>query len=66
MYALVPVTGWHPLIMCGFLAGSALLLVPAPWGRVAFAAVIASIPVLWAVKPPRALTTLEGWAGCCS
>ena len=23
-YALFPATGWHPLIMCGFLAGSAL------------------------------------------
>ena len=50
-YALVPVTGWHPLIMCGFLAGSALLLVPATPGRIAFAAVIASVPVLWAVSP---------------
>ena len=28
-YALVPATGWRPLVMCGFLAGSALLLVPA-------------------------------------
>ena len=62
-YALVPATGWHPMIMCGFLAGSALLLVPAPPGRVAFAAVIASIPVLWAVKPPPTVTTLEGTLG---
>ena len=50
-YALVPATGWHPMTMCGFLAGSALLLVPAAPGRAAFAAVIASVPVLWAVKP---------------
>ena len=50
-YALVPLTGWHPLTMCGFLAGSALLLVPGAPGWVAFAAVIASLPVLWAVKP---------------
>ena len=56
-YALFPATGWHPLIMCGFLAGSALLLVPAMLGWVAFAAVIASIPVLWAVKPVPVLTT---------
>jgi two-component system, NarL family, sensor histidine kinase DesK len=62
-YALVPATGWHPLIMCGFLAGSALLLVPAPLGRVAFATVIASIPVLWAVKPSPMVTTLGAAAG---
>jgi len=60
-YALIPATGWHPLIMSGFLAGSALLLLPATLGRVAFAAVIGSVPVLWAVKPitePR-LTPVE-------
>jgi two-component system, NarL family, sensor histidine kinase DesK len=61
-YALFPVTGWHPLIMLGFLAGSALLLVPAPPGWVAFAAVIASLPALWAVKPVAGLSTLE-WLG---
>jgi len=63
-YALFPWTGWHPMIMFGFLAGSALLLVPGTLGRVAFAAVIASLPVLWAVKPisePK-LTTPE-WLG---
>ena len=58
-YALVPLTGWHPLIMLGFLAGSALLLVPAVPGWVAFAAVIASLPVLWAVKPIAGLSTLR-------
>ena len=62
-YALFPATGWHPLIMCGFLAGSALLLVPAVFGWVAFAAVIASIPVLWAVKPVPVLTTTERLGG---
>ncbi len=62
-YALVPVTGWHAMTMCGFLAGSALLLLPAASGRVAFAAVIASIPVLWTVKPPPELTTLESLGG---
>src|SRR5271170_159036 len=62
-YALVPVTGWHSMTMCGFLAGSALLLLPAASGRVAFAAVIASIPVLWTVKPPPELTTLESLGG---
>ena len=51
-YALVPATGWHAMTMCGFLAGSALLLIPGVPGLVAFAAVIASVPVLWAVKPP--------------
>jgi two-component system sensor histidine kinase DesK len=49
--------------MCGFLAGSALLLVPAPFGRVAFAAVIASVPVLWAVKLPPMVTTLQETVG---
>ena len=62
-YALFPATGWHSLIMCGFLAGSALLLVPAPLGWVAFAAVIASIPVLWTVRPPPTVTTLEETLG---
>jgi two-component system sensor histidine kinase DesK len=61
-YALFPWTGWHPLIMLGFLAGSALLLVPAPPGWIAFAAVIASLPVLWAVKPVAGLSTVE-WLG---
>jgi two-component system, NarL family, sensor histidine kinase DesK len=62
-YAMFPVTGWNPLVMCGFLAGSALLLMPAPLGRAAFAAVIAALPVLWAVKPvpePTALDVLGG------
>jgi two-component system, NarL family, sensor histidine kinase DesK len=63
MYALVPATGWHSLTMCGFLAGSALLLVPGVAGRVAFAAVIASVPVVWAVKPPPVPTTLESLGG---
>jgi two-component system sensor histidine kinase DesK len=63
MYALVPAAGWHPLIMCGFLAGSALLLVPGVAGRVAFAAVIASVPLVWAVKPPAGATTLEDTLG---
>src|SRR3984957_3567866 len=62
-YALVPVTGWHSMTMCGFLAGSALLLLPAALGRAAFAAVIVSIPVLWIVKPPPELTTLESLGG---
>ena len=36
--ALVPLTGWHPLIVLGFLAGSALLSFPPgqagwPWRR---------------------------------
>jgi two-component system, NarL family, sensor histidine kinase DesK len=48
-YAMVPVTGWRPLLACGFLAGSALLLLPAPWGWIAFAAVIASLPVFLTV-----------------
>jgi two-component system sensor histidine kinase DesK len=62
-YALVPVTGWHPMTMCGFLAGSALLLIPGAPGLVAFAAVIAGVPVLWAVKPPPVATTLESLGG---
>ena len=63
MYSLVPAAGWHPLITCGFLAGSALLLVPGAAGRVAFAAVIASVPLVWAVKPPAGATTLEETLG---
>jgi len=63
IYALVPATGWHPLIMCGFLAGSALLLIPGTPGRIAFAAVIAGIPVVWALKLPPAVTTLQATLG---
>ena len=60
-YAMVPVTGWRPLAACGFLAGSALLLLPAPWGRIAFAAVIASVPVFLTVTSAyRVLTPLAG------
>jgi two-component system, NarL family, sensor histidine kinase DesK len=60
-YAMVPVTGWRPLVACGFLAGSALLLLPAPWGRIAFAAVIASVPVFLTVTSSFwRLTPLEG------
>ena len=62
-YALVPLTGWHPLIMLGFLAGSALLLVPGVPGWAAFAAVIATLPVLFAVKPIAGLSTREEWLG---
>src|SRR5215469_15874362 len=56
---MVPALGWRPLVMCGFLAGSALLLLPGPSGRVAFAAVIASVPALLAVKPVPGLTSPE-------
>ena len=60
-YAMVPLTGWRPLAACGFLAGSALLLIPAPLGRIAFAAVIASVPVIWTVESSNTgLTPLEG------
>ncbi len=55
VYALVPVTGFHALIMCGLLAGSMLLLVPARAGLVAFATVIVSIPVVYSLKPPAAV-----------
>jgi two-component system, NarL family, sensor histidine kinase DesK len=58
-YAMVPVLGWRPLVMCGFLAGSVLLLVPGPRGRVACTGVIASVPALLAVKPVPGLTSLE-------
>jgi two-component system, NarL family, sensor histidine kinase DesK len=62
-YALVPLTGWHPLLMLGFLAGSVLLLVPAVPGWAAFAAVIATVPVLFAMKPIPGLPTREEWLG---
>jgi len=56
-------TGWHPLVMLGFLAGSVLLLVPAVPGWAAFAAVIATLPVLSAVKPIAGLSPGEEWLG---
>jgi two-component system sensor histidine kinase DesK len=58
-YALVPATGWHPLLMCGFLAGSVLLLLPTVLGRVAFAVVIVSVAVLWGLFPFPGLTTFD-------
>ena len=63
---MVPLTGWRPLIMLGFLAGSALLLFPAASGWIAFAAVIASLPVFLTVKPLPGLTPLEGLGPWCS
>jgi two-component system, NarL family, sensor histidine kinase DesK len=62
-YAMVPVTGWWPLVMGGFLAGSALLLCPAPLNRIAFAAVIASVPVVWVIEPQPQLNTPQEWLG---
>lgn len=62
-YALFPLTGWHPLVMVGFLAGSVLLLVPAVPGWAAFAAVIATLPVLAAVKPIAGLSPGDEWLG---
>jgi two-component system sensor histidine kinase DesK len=62
-YAMVPVTGWRPLAACGLLAGSALLLLPAPLGRAAFVAVIASVPVLWLFKPELGLTRAQSLEG---
>jgi two-component system sensor histidine kinase DesK len=53
---MFPVLGWRALAMCGFLAGSALLLIPGPLARAAFAAVIASFAVLYSVKPIPGLT----------
>ena len=58
-YVMFPALGWRPLVMCGFLAGSVLLLIAGPLARVAFAAVIASVPALYAVKPVPGLTPLE-------
>jgi two-component system, NarL family, sensor histidine kinase DesK len=62
-YALVPLTGWHPLFMLGFLAGSVLLLVPAVPGWAAFAAVIATVPVLFVMKPIAGLSPGDEWLG---
>jgi two-component system sensor histidine kinase DesK len=61
IYALVPATGWHPMTMCGFLAGTTLLLIPGAPGWAAYAAVIASLPVVWAVKPPWSVPPLTTW-----
>ena len=61
-YIMVPVTGWNPLAMCGFLAGSALLLLPAPADLIAFAAVVASVPALWVIRSWPGMTPVE-WVG---
>jgi two-component system sensor histidine kinase DesK len=58
-YVMFPELGWRPLFMCGFLAGSALLLIPGPLAPAAFAAVIASVAALYSVKPVPGLTPPE-------
>ena len=58
-YVMFPALGWRPLVMCGFLVGSVLLLIPGPLARVASAAVVASVAALYAVKPIPGLTPLE-------
>jgi two-component system, NarL family, sensor histidine kinase DesK len=52
LYALVPATGLHPMTMAGFLAGTMPLLVPGLLGWAGFAVVIASVPMMWSVRPP--------------
>jgi two-component system, NarL family, sensor histidine kinase DesK len=58
-YVMFPVLGWRPLVMCGFLAGSALLVIPGPLARAAFAAVIVSVAALYSVKPVAGLTPTQ-------
>ncbi|MGH3418921.1 MAG: sensor histidine kinase, partial [Streptosporangiaceae bacterium] len=58
-YALFPILAWRSLVMCGFLAGSVLLLVPGRRAGIAFAAVVASVPALWPLARLSGLTPLE-------
>jgi two-component system sensor histidine kinase DesK len=56
VYGMAPELGWIACGFCGFIAGSALLLIPGRWGRAAFAAIVVSTAVLNVVWPPHGLT----------
>jgi hypothetical protein len=50
-YGMIPVLGADGFTFAGFIAGSALLLVPGRYRWAAFGAVVASVPALLAVWP---------------
>jgi two-component system sensor histidine kinase DesK len=56
VYGMAPALGWIACGFCGFIAGSALLLIPGPWGRAAFAAIVVSTAALIVAWPPHGLT----------
>lgn len=56
LYCMLPALGWIALSYAGFLAGSALLLIPGRRAWAAFAAVVASTAVLLAIWPYPGLT----------
>jgi two-component system sensor histidine kinase DesK len=58
-YAMLPVLGWRPLAMCGFLAGSVLLLESGRRAAAGFAAVVLSVPALWVIEPYPGLSPFE-------
>nr|BFE74317.1 hypothetical protein GCM10020092_076180 [Actinoplanes digitatis] len=52
MYALVPAIGYPALIFVGFLAGSALLLIPGRWAWASFAVVLAGFSAILVHENP--------------
>ena len=62
-YAMLPVLGVRSLVMCGFLAGSVLLLAPGRRAAAGFAVVVISVPALWGIEPYPGLTPLEQIGG---
>jgi two-component system, NarL family, sensor histidine kinase DesK len=62
-YGMFPVLGWRPLVMCGLLAGSMLLLAPGRMAVAGFTVVVASVPALWEVEPYPGLNHLEQIGG---
>jgi two-component system sensor histidine kinase DesK len=58
-YALFPVLGWYALVLCGFLSGSVLLLLPRRWAWPAFAAVVASVGALFWTDLPTGVAPVH-------
>jgi two-component system, NarL family, sensor histidine kinase DesK len=56
VYGMIPALGWIVIDFCGFIAGSALLLIPGRRGHAAFAAVIVSVLGLALAWLPAGLT----------
>jgi two-component system, NarL family, sensor histidine kinase DesK len=62
VYGMFPALGWIAFDFCGFLAGSALLLIPGRRAWAVYGAVVASVPVLLAIWPVHGLIPRPGIA----
>jgi two-component system, NarL family, sensor histidine kinase DesK len=59
VYGMFPALGWIAFSYIGFLAGSALLLVPGRPGRASYLAVVASVPALLVIWPIHGMTRTQ-------